>query len=78
MNPEDMIGHLLNLLDADEQQQIQECLEHDARAKSLCQKLACRLAVLSIDRVEVTPPPTLAVRTCQHVRIVIESHRHET
>ncbi len=77
MNPEDMIGHLLNLLDADEQQHIQHCLEHDARAKSLCQKLACRLAVLSVDRVEVTPPQTLAIRTCQRLRIVIESHRSD-
>jgi hypothetical protein len=73
MSPEDLIGHLLGLLDADEHRRIQEQLDADNAVRVMFETLNERVAVLGVDRTPGEAPQGLAIRTCERVRVFLQS-----
>jgi hypothetical protein len=72
---EDLLGYLLNALDADEQQRIEELLAQDASLRRELQRLRRCLGPLESVREEHHPPTDLAERTCDHILQHEQVHR---
>jgi hypothetical protein len=68
-----LIGYLLGALDDADQQFVEEHLAAVADARSELNILRRGLEPLEADRGHLDPPEGLAIRTCQIVRIRIES-----
>ena len=77
MTPEDLIGHVLGLLEADERRIVEEMMRADADMRSMVEKLRRRLSVLEIDREHFAGPADLASRTCARVRVLLASGPRE-
>jgi hypothetical protein len=64
---EQLLGHLLGVLDDDEQQQIETRLKDDPHLARQAAQWTARLEMLEACRAEFPPPPALAERTCRFV-----------
>lgn len=71
-----LIGYLLNALDDEEREQIEQELARRPELRKKLERLKKRLRCLDFGRIEVSPPPGLAARTCQLV--LQERHRWPT
>ena len=70
---DELIGYLLGALDHVEQQLVEEYLAAVVDARSSLEALRRGLEPLEADDGHLDPPAGLARRTCQHVRIRVES-----
>jgi hypothetical protein len=68
---QNLIGYVLNCLDADEQLQVEQHLSHSPDERDQVERLRLALAPLAADVDDVEPPPGLAVRT---IACVAEHH----
>ncbi|HEY4312563.1 MAG TPA: hypothetical protein VGN12_24150 [Pirellulales bacterium] len=68
MSPEDLIGHLLNLLSQDEHRAIAHEISIDQVTCVVVDKLRQRLTVLEIDHIHFEAPAELARCTCETLR----------
>ena len=70
---DELIGYLLGALNGEEQTLVEKYLAVEAEARSKLEILRRGLEPLEADGGHLDPPEGLAVRTCQLVRIRIES-----
>jgi hypothetical protein len=66
---EQLLGHLLGALDESEQEQLSARLQTDPDVRRELLRIRARLEVLEAGRVDFTPPPGLAERTCRAVAL---------
>ncbi len=74
MSPEDIIGHLLNLLSHEEHCAITEQLAVDQVTCVIVERLRHRLTVLEVDHIHIQAPAELAGSTCQLLRRFLDEN----
>ena len=70
---EQLLGYLLGALDEAEQESLEDQLERDPHLRRELAEMRTRLRPLEATRLELTPPPGLAFRTCERVASAAQS-----
>jgi len=72
---EDLLGYVLEALDDNEHEKLQNELKKDPRLQHDLERMRARLEPLINERLPLNPPPGLASRTCDRLKLEIERRR---